>query len=104
MPASQALGVGVGAISKLLDGVTPRDRDHMLAAATLRRVSAGTLITTQGAPSERLYVLMKGCSRYFYDTPDGRKILLIWMAPGDIFGVASLVAKADALSSQHGSG
>ena len=42
--------------------------------------------------ADRLYLLVKGCVRFFYTTPDGRKFLLIWMGPADVFGGAALVA------------
>jgi CRP-like cAMP-binding protein len=79
--------------TKLLDGLEPRERDNVLAAATQRRFRANTVITTQGNPADRLYLLVAGRVRYFYTTSDGRKILLIWMAPGDVFGGVAIIAK-----------
>jgi CRP-like cAMP-binding protein len=31
-----------------------------------------------------------GHARYFFETPDGKKLILIWITPGHIFGVAAL--------------
>ena len=79
--------------SPFLEGLTPRERDTILAAASPRRFSANTAITMQGQPANRLFLLTKGRVRYFYNTSEGRKILLIWMAPGDVFGGAALIVR-----------
>jgi CRP-like cAMP-binding protein len=94
MQAPKALNHSSPPESKLLEGLSNRDRELVLAAATLRRVSANTAITRQGTPAIRLYMVVKGCARFFYDTPDGRKILLIWLAPGDLFGGASMITQS----------
>jgi CRP-like cAMP-binding protein len=76
----------------LLDGLASRDREIVLSAATRRKFAAGTVISAQGMLADRLYLLVKGCVRFFYTTAEGQKILLIWMGPGDVFGGAALVA------------
>jgi CRP/FNR family transcriptional regulator, nitrogen oxide reductase regulator len=76
---------------QLLEGLAPRDQELVLSAATIRRFPADTVITTQGTPANRLYVLLNGCVRFFYTTPDGRKFLLIWVAPGEAFGGAAIM-------------
>lgn len=94
IPAPKELSLPSSPVFKLLDGLSNRDRELVLAAATLRRVSANTAITRQGTPAVRLYMVVKGCARFFYDTSDGRKILLIWLAPGDLFGGAAMVQQS----------
>jgi CRP-like cAMP-binding protein len=81
---------------KLLEGLAPRDQELVLGAATVRRFPADTVITTQGTPADRLYVLLSGCVRFFYTTPDGRKFLLIWVAPGEAFGGAAIMPNRSA--------
>jgi CRP-like cAMP-binding protein len=76
----------------LFEGLAPRERDLIFAGATLRKISANSVVTTQGTPAERLFLLISGCMRMFYTTTDGRKILLIWLAPGDVIGGASVIA------------
>jgi CRP-like cAMP-binding protein len=93
LSAPKAFSLSSSPAFKLLEGLPDRDRELVLAAGTPRRVSANTEITTQGTPAERLYLLVNGCARYFYHTSDGRKILLIWMAPGDLFGGFALITK-----------
>jgi CRP-like cAMP-binding protein len=91
--APKALSLSSSPVFKLLEGLPNRDRELVLAAATLRRVSANTAITRQGTPAVSLYMVVRGCARFFYDTSDGRKILLIWLAPGDLFGGAAMIAQ-----------
>jgi CRP-like cAMP-binding protein len=43
-----------------------------------------------------LFLLIKGGARYFFITPEGRKVYLLWLVPGEIFGGASLLAKPSA--------
>jgi CRP-like cAMP-binding protein len=92
MPLREALSVSANPKSQILDGLAPRDRDTVLSAAMRRKFASGAVISTQGMLADRLYLLVKGCARFFYTTPDGQKILLIWMGPGDVFGGAALVA------------
>lgn len=96
MPHREAPSIRRGPKSQLLDGLSPRELETVLAAATRRRFTAGTVISTQGMLADRLYLLVKGCARFFYNTPDGVKILLIWMRPGDAFGGAALLATPSA--------
>jgi CRP-like cAMP-binding protein len=92
MSAIAALNVKPGPKAHLLDGLASREREIILAAASRRKFAAGSVISTQGNLADRLYLLVKGCARFFYTTPEGQKILLIWMAPGDVFGGAAIVA------------
>lgn len=91
MPQAHAADSIVHPKYKLLEGLAARDQELVLGAATVRRFAADTVITTQGTPADRLYVLLSGCVRFFYTTPDGRKFLLIWVAPGEAFGGAAIM-------------
>jgi CRP-like cAMP-binding protein len=91
MPQAHAADSIVHPKYKLLEGLAPRDQELVLGAATVRRFPADAVITTQGTPADRLYVLLSGCVRFFYTTPDGRKFLLIWVAPGEAFGGAAIM-------------
>jgi CRP-like cAMP-binding protein len=65
----------------------------VLAAASYKQLSRHTVVTNQGDPADRLFLLIKGTARYFFITPEGRNIYLLWLTPGEIFGGASLLAK-----------
>jgi CRP/FNR family transcriptional regulator, nitrogen oxide reductase regulator len=76
---------------QLFDGLSSQDQDLILGAAGMRRFPANTIVTRQGASADRLYLLVSGCCRFFCTTPDGRKFLMIWIAPGEAFGGATLL-------------
>lgn len=50
-------------------------------------------MTQEGAPATELFLITKGRARHFSTTPDGQKILLLWLPTGDIVGGATLLAE-----------
>jgi CRP-like cAMP-binding protein len=76
--------------SELLRGLEPSEIDEVLAAASAHQFSAKSLITRQDGPAKRLFLLWKGRARYFFETPNGKKHILIWITPGQIFGGTAL--------------
>jgi len=89
----QTAGLTAHPRHKLLAGLAPRDQQRVLDAAAIRRFAAGTVITRQGAPADHVYVVLSGGVRFFYTSPEGRKFLLIWVAPGDAFGGAAIMGR-----------
>ena len=79
--------------SRFLDGSAPREFDEVVAAAASKQLSANSVVMSQGQPANHLFLLAKGRARYFFLTEDGRKLLLHWVLPGEIFGVSTLFAK-----------
>jgi CRP/FNR family transcriptional regulator, nitrogen oxide reductase regulator len=77
--------------STLLEGLDARDTGAVLAAATTRRFPAQAILYEQGWPANQVLLLTKGRARYFYITPDGRKVLLHWLIPGHTLGMAALL-------------
>ena len=77
--------------SRFLKGLPKPDLELVLSAATKRRYLANSVVTNQGDSAELLFLLTKGCARYFVVTPDGRKILLHWLGAGEVFGGAALL-------------
>jgi CRP/FNR family transcriptional regulator, nitrogen oxide reductase regulator len=76
------------------------DQNSILAAASYRRFSGQSVVANQGEPADQLFLLIKGSARYFFITSEGRKVYLLWLLPGEIFGAASLLARpADLLVS-----
>jgi len=78
--------------SRFVEGILAPDLKIVLAGAKLRRFHANSVVVNQGDPAERLYLIVKGRARYCYTTDDGRKLLLFWLTPGDIFGGAALLS------------
>lgn len=82
--------VNVGPNIELLRGFKQHEIDLILAAARVRRFPAKSLMTHQGEPADHLMLLWKGRARYFFETPNGKKLILIWITPGHSFGGAAL--------------
>jgi CRP/FNR family transcriptional regulator, nitrogen oxide reductase regulator len=78
---------------ELLRGLRRQEVELILSAAKRRRFNAKSVMTYQGDPADHLLLLWRGRARYFFETPNGRKLILIWIAPGNIFGGAALVSR-----------
>jgi CRP-like cAMP-binding protein len=76
--------------SPFLDGLAPRELDEVLGAARECRFQSGTVVASQGTPANSLFLLVSGRARFFVLTPDGHKIVLMWLPVGEIIGVAAL--------------
>jgi CRP/FNR family transcriptional regulator, nitrogen oxide reductase regulator len=92
MSASVSLSVFSGFKSAFLSGFPPGELNYIVGAATQRHFPADSIVVSQGQPAEVLFVLTKGRARYFFITADGRKLLLPWIAPGEIFGGMAILA------------
>ena len=92
MAASGIAAVSADWRSSFFDGLDPQDRKKILAAAKRQRFAAKSVVTNQGHPAERLFMLTTGRARYFFDEHDGRHILLHWLAPGELIGGMTLLA------------
>lgn len=93
MPARKIAALPSGLKSRFLEELAPRDLEAVWAAATNRRYLANSIITNQGNPAENFFLLTSGRARHFFITQDGRKTLLLWLTPGDVFGGAALLAR-----------
>jgi CRP/FNR family transcriptional regulator, nitrogen oxide reductase regulator len=84
--------VKVNATWQLLKGITPSDANVILTAAKMRRFHANSVVVNQGDPANHLFLLIRGRARFFFNTHDGRKVLLFWLTPGEIIGGAALLS------------
>jgi CRP/FNR family transcriptional regulator, nitrogen oxide reductase regulator len=78
---------------ELLQGLKPSEINHVLAAAKRQRYSAKSVITQQGEPADQFFLLWKGRARHYLETPDGKKMILKWITPGQVFGAVAMVAR-----------
>ena len=80
--------------SPLVTGLEYAATQAIAAAATTRRLPAGAAIYDQASPAREVIVLSTGRARYFSMLPDGRKMLLHWLVPGDVLGTAAFLPVA----------
>jgi CRP/FNR family transcriptional regulator, cyclic AMP receptor protein len=80
---SQAL---VGGPSPLLQWLTPREREQVLAQGRRRVLNRGQTLFNQGALHEGIYLIESGRIRVFYTAPSGREITLAYWNPGNFVG------------------
>jgi CRP/FNR family transcriptional regulator, nitrogen oxide reductase regulator len=93
MGSSRIAVVSADWMSNFFDGLAVEDRKKILAGAKPRRFAANSVITNQGHPADSLFLLTKGRARYFFDEHGGQRILLHWLAVGDLIGGKALLAK-----------
>lgn len=78
--------------SRFLDGLTMSDRASVLAAASRRSLKANSVVVHQGDTADYLFLICNGRARHFYITPQGKKIILLWLMEGQIFGGSALLS------------
>jgi CRP-like cAMP-binding protein len=78
--------------SQFLEGFTQADRRIILSVATQRRFVANSVVINQGHPADYLFLLTKGSARHFYFTEQGKKVLLKWLVPGNLFGGRTILS------------
>ena len=77
---------------RFLSGLSEAELDSALSVAKHRQFRASSVIINQEDPAERFFLLTSGQGRHFVITSDGRKILLHWLTPGQIFGGAAILS------------
>ena len=90
MSAARDAADWIGFRPRFLEGIDPRELNSILETAAQLQFSAKSVVIHQGEPASRLFLLTEGSARYFYLTAQGRKILLPWILPGEIFGASAL--------------
>jgi CRP/FNR family transcriptional regulator, nitrogen oxide reductase regulator len=90
--SSATAALAGGFRSPFLDGLPSAEVSLVLGAATQRRFFADSVVVSQGQPATVLFLLTKGRARYFYITSDGRKLLLPWIMPGEVFGGMTILS------------
>jgi CRP/FNR family transcriptional regulator, nitrogen oxide reductase regulator len=91
MPIPKPVCITEGPRSRFLTGFSPLDLKIILAAAKERQIASNSLVVSQGNPANHLFLLTKGRARFFFNTQDGDKVILLWLTPGDVFGNAALL-------------
>ena len=79
----------------LFQGLAKPEVDVILAAAVQRKVSRGALLSAEGEPADQFFMLLSGRARYFTLTEDGRRVILRWLLPTEVFGAMAVMHDPD---------
>jgi NTE family protein len=89
--SSSAAGPWVGPFAELLDRIDPAARDEILAAMTTRRLDEGETLIEFMAPVAALHVVRNGLLCTELHDPQGSRVELGILGPGDFCGEMSLL-------------
>jgi CRP-like cAMP-binding protein len=78
--------------SRFLEGLAMSDRKMILATGTQRRFPPNSVVVNQNDPADHLFLLTEGRARFFFNTTEGKKVVLLWLTPGEIFGSSALLS------------
>jgi CRP-like cAMP-binding protein len=76
----------------LFSGLAPEDLDEILREARSIRYARDAAVFEQGADADSFFVLLHGHLRVEKTTPQGHQIVVRYVSPGEIFGVAQALA------------
>jgi CRP-like cAMP-binding protein len=79
--------------ARLFSGLSSSQVTEILRLAVCQKCQANSVLAEQGNPADRLLLLVSGSARHFFITPDGQKVYLFWLTPGDVLGGASLLTE-----------
>jgi len=93
MKAAEILATVQELRPRLLDGLTPQEITDVLACTRLRQYPAESVVSGEGHPAERMFMLLRGRARFFTITPNGDKTVLSWIAPGECLGGVAILSR-----------
>jgi CRP/FNR family transcriptional regulator, nitrogen oxide reductase regulator len=76
----------------LFSGLAPAELDELLREARSVRYAKDSAVFEQGAEAESFFVLLHGHLRVEKTTPQGHQIVVRYVSPREIFGVAQALA------------
>ncbi len=93
MTRSQVATIMTGLKPRLLEGMSSAEIELILAAATWKRFTANSLITREGDAAEHLFLMLEGVARFYTMSPHGKKVIIMWIRPGELVGGAVFLSK-----------
>lgn len=75
-------------------GLTPAQQDEVLGEAQSVRYAKGSEVFQQDQQAESFYLLLHGHLRVYRLTPDGQQVVVRFISPGEIFGVAMALGRS----------
>jgi CRP-like cAMP-binding protein len=78
--------------SKFLAGLSDAAVRQLFDTAHMRHTGAKKDVIVRGGKPDHLFLLKTGRARSYILTKDGREIVLLWAAPGEVLGLVSLLS------------
>lgn len=69
--------------------------DDVIGSATALRIPTGSAVFKQGGTAKAFYVLLNGRLKVVKVTPDGQQVVMRFVVPGDIYGIAKALNRQD---------
>lgn len=79
----------------LFSAMDAAELDEVVAHATALRIPKGTAVFKQGDAATTFYVLLNGRLKVVKMTPDGQQVVIRFVVPGDIYGIAKALNRMD---------
>ena len=76
---------------KLFAGLDDTALRHILYPAQTRRIAPKMNVVVRGGRPDNLYLMRAGRARSYLLTESGSEVLLLWLVPGDVIGLVSLL-------------
>jgi CRP/FNR family transcriptional regulator, nitrogen oxide reductase regulator len=89
---SQTVALLTGLNSRFLEGLSSIDVRAVMEAATKKRFAANSLVVSEGDPAEHMFLMLDGGARHYTMSPQGKKIVVLWIRPGELIGGAALLS------------
>ena len=93
MTNTQAAVILVRENSRFLEGLSLEEINATVAMATIRLFPANAVITNGSDLAKHLYLVVEGGVRGFIVAPNGEKIIIRWVHPGETMGWSSLMSQ-----------
>ncbi|MCO5164044.1 MAG: Crp/Fnr family transcriptional regulator [Mesorhizobium sp.] len=75
-------------------GVAPADLDRMLQKARSTRIVKGDTVFEQEAEAQSFFLLIDGHVRVVKATPDGQQVIVRYISPGELMGIAQALGRS----------
>jgi hypothetical protein len=84
--------------TEFVAGIGRDELSEILGAAKIRKIGARQVILREGTRPTQLFLLKSGRAKFYRLTRSGGEVLLSLLAPGEVFGLSSLLAHPDRTS------
>ena len=92
LSGNQVIGLPKQLNPRFLSGLTEVEISSILSFAKHRHLRASSIVINHDDPAERFFILTSGRGRHFLITDEGRKINLLWLTAGQVFGGAAMIS------------